>query len=179
MAAVLRCEQAAWKARQKMYGSLRMPLQRWRPMNMPGYDVGIEPTLMEIRHFRKSNNSDFCVRRFLTWKNKARLPLLPWRASMDWWRPQPSGVHCRTAGGYLPKDRLFVKTGALPLQSDFHEIMPDGESRQIGVVTEIQFLENSKTIGVHRFDADVVGFSDFPVRLTHGETPQNLNFPLG
>ncbi len=168
--------------------------QRLRRLSMPGamYGVGILPTVMEIMHLRKSNNSDFPVRRFLAgsenvdWdmflrENRGglsdkgvRLGLTAGVVVED-----PGRSHHPKMGQTFGRNWTSAQRVLFGVPLDLHQIMPDGEPGYICVIAEIQLPENPETVGVHGLDTDVVGLCYFAIRLPHGETTQNLNFPLG
>ena len=50
----------------------------------------------------------------------------------------------------------------------------DGEAGQIGVVAQIQFFQQTESIGIHRFDADMIRFCDFTIGMPHCQASENL-----
>ena len=91
----------------------------------------------------------------------------------QWPSNRQSGVF-----GFCCKD-ISYKNEKKPISSGFDEVVLDGKADQFGVVAQVEFLEQARTVGVHRLDAEAVGLGYLAVGVAHGQAPQNLEFTHG
>ena len=65
------------------------------------------------------------------------------------------------------------------MASGFDEVVLDGKAGQVSVVAQVQFFQQTESIGINRFDADVIGRGDLSVGVAQGKASKYLQFPGG
>lgn len=78
-------------------------------------------------------------------------------------------LHCCDNQNAEPHNQL---EGHMMLR--FDEMVLNGIAGQLGIIAQTEFFQQAKTIGIHRFNADIVDICNFAIGFADGQVPQYL-----
>jgi hypothetical protein len=74
---------------------------------------------------------------------------------------------------------IFLQNRQLGLMSCLNNPILDCKARKLGVVSQIEFIEQARAVGIDGFNTDMVRFSNFTIGMSKSKPPENLKFPHG